>query len=109
LPVARGLLATCYARPLPGASAKRVAECLRDAYAGRPFVRAVAPAGVRLAGVVGTNLALVGASADDDVVVAVGAIDNLLKGAAGQALQNLNAMNGWDEALGLDGLQRVAA
>jgi N-acetyl-gamma-glutamyl-phosphate reductase len=58
--------------------------------------------------VVGSNLALVGATADDDVVVAVGAIDNLLKGAAGQAVQNLNAMNGWDDALGLTGLQRAA-
>jgi N-acetyl-gamma-glutamyl-phosphate reductase len=42
------------------------------------------------------------------VVVAVGAIDNLLKGAAGQAVQNLNAMNGWDDTLGLEGLERVA-
>jgi N-acetyl-gamma-glutamyl-phosphate reductase len=109
LPVARGLLATCYGRPLAGATAKRVAECLRDSYARTPFVRAVAPGEVRLAGVVGTNLALVGASADDDVVVAVGAIDNLLKGAAGQALQNLNASRGWDETLGLEALQRVVA
>jgi N-acetyl-gamma-glutamyl-phosphate reductase len=109
LPVARGLLATCYARPRPGTTGKRVAECLEAAYAGKPFVRAVAPGEVRLARVVGTNLALVGAAADDDMVVAVGAIDNLLKGAAGQALQNLNAMNGWDETLGLEALQRVAA
>ena len=109
LPVARGLLCTVYARPLPGASAKRVAECLADAYAGKPFVRAVAPGEVRLAHVVGTNLGLAGASADDDMVVAVGAIDNLLKGAAGQAMQNLNAMNGWPETLGLEALQRVAA
>jgi N-acetyl-gamma-glutamyl-phosphate reductase len=57
---------------------------------------------------VGTNLAFVGASADEDMVVAVGAIDNLLKGAAGQAVQNLNALNGWDDALGLQGLQRAA-
>jgi len=41
-------------------------------------------------------------------VVAVGAIDNLLKGAAGQAIQNLNLMNGWDETLGLEHLQRVS-
>jgi N-acetyl-gamma-glutamyl-phosphate reductase len=109
LPVARGLLATCYARPRPGADAARVAECLRDTYARAPFVRAVAPDEVTLKGVVGTNLALVGATADDDVVVAVGAIDNLLKGAAGQAVQNLNAMNGWVETLGLDGLQRISA
>ncbi|MGH7293667.1 MAG: N-acetyl-gamma-glutamyl-phosphate reductase, partial [Polyangiaceae bacterium] len=109
LPVARGLLATCYARPRPGATAERVAECLRDAYAGKAFVRAVAPGEARLARVVGTNLALVGASADDDMVVAVGAIDNLLKGATGTALQNLNALAGWDEALGLEALQRFAA
>jgi N-acetyl-gamma-glutamyl-phosphate reductase len=108
LPVARGLLATCYARPRAGADAKRVAECLADAYVRAPFVRAVAPDQVMLKRVVGTNLAQVGATANDDVVVAVGAIDNLLKGAAGQAVQNLNAMNGWDETLGLEGLQRVS-
>jgi N-acetyl-gamma-glutamyl-phosphate reductase len=108
LPVARGLLTTCYARPRAGADAARVAECLRAAYASAPFVRVVAPGEVRLSRVVGTNLAYVGASADDDMVVAVGAIDNLLKGAAGQAVQNLNGMNGWDETLGLEHLQRVS-
>jgi len=108
LPVARGLLATCYARPRAGASAARVAECLQAAYAQAPFVRVVPPDEVRLSQVVGTNLAFVGASADEDVVVAVGAIDNLLKGAAGQAVQNLNLMNGWDETLGLAHLQRVS-
>jgi N-acetyl-gamma-glutamyl-phosphate reductase len=109
LPIARGLLATCYARPRPGATPARVRECLADAYAGAPFVRAVGPEDVMLKRVVGTNLALVGASADDDVVVAFGAIDNLLKGAAGQAVQNLNLVNGWDQALGLESLQRAAA
>jgi N-acetyl-gamma-glutamyl-phosphate reductase len=108
LPVARGLLATCYARPRAGASAARVAECLQAAYASAPFVRVVPPEDVRLSRVVGTNLAFVGASADENTVVSVGAIDNLLKGAAGQAVQNLNLMNGWDETLGLDHLQRVS-
>ena len=108
LPIARGLLATCYARPRPGATRHRVQECLADAYARAAFVRAVDPEAVMLKRVVGSNLSLVGATADDDVVVAVGAIDNLLKGAAGQAVQNLNAMNGWDDALGLTGLQRAA-
>jgi N-acetyl-gamma-glutamyl-phosphate reductase len=108
LPVARGLLATCYGRPRPGADAGRVAECLRAAYAHAAFVRTVAPGDVRLSRVVGTNLAYVGASADDDVVISIGAIDNLLKGAAGQAVQNLNGMNGWDETLGLEHLQRVS-
>jgi N-acetyl-gamma-glutamyl-phosphate reductase len=108
LPVARGLLCTCYARPRPGATRDRMRECLADVYAKTPFVRAVAPEEVMLKRVVGTNLAYVGASADEDVVVAVGAIDNLVKGAAGQAVQNLNLMNGWDETLGLQGLQRVS-
>jgi N-acetyl-gamma-glutamyl-phosphate reductase len=109
LPIPRGLLATCYARPRPATNAKRVAECLAAAYEGRPFVKVAAPSEVRLARVVGTNLALVGASADADMVVAVGAIDKLLKGAAGQAIQNLNAMKGWDETTGLAHLQRVSA
>jgi N-acetyl-gamma-glutamyl-phosphate reductase len=108
IPVRRGLLATCYGRPRPGASAARVAECLADAYRGSWFVRAMAPDQVMLKRVVGTNACHVGATANDDVVVAVGAIDNLLKGASGQALQNLNLMNGWDQTTGLDGLQRVS-
>jgi len=109
LPVPRGLLATCYARPRAGATRERVQACLAEAYGRSAFVRAVAPGDVRLSGAVGTNLALVGAAADGDVVVVIGAIDNLLKGAAGQAVQNLNLMNGWDEALGLEHLQRFAA
>jgi N-acetyl-gamma-glutamyl-phosphate reductase len=109
LPIARGLFATCYARPRPGATSERVKECLRDAYAATPFVRAVAAEEVMVKRVVGTNLALVGGAADSDVVVALCAIDNLLKGAAGQAVQNLNLMNGWDQTLGLEGLQRSVA
>jgi N-acetyl-gamma-glutamyl-phosphate reductase len=108
LPMKRGLLATCYARPRAGASCKRVAECLAEAYAHATFVRVVPPEQVMLKRVIGTNLALVGATADDERVVAIGAIDNLLKGAAGQAIQNLNVMNGWHEATGLDHLQRVS-
>jgi N-acetyl-gamma-glutamyl-phosphate reductase len=109
LPVPRGLLATCYARPRAGATRERVQACLAEAYAGSAFVRVVRPEEVRLSGAVGTNLALVGANADADAVVALGAIDNLLKGAAGQAVQNLNLANGWDEALGLEHLQRFVA
>jgi len=109
LPVSRGLFATCYARPRAGATAERVAQCLADTYGRSPFVRAVAPNEVTLKRVVGTNACYVGATADADVVVAFGAIDNLIKGAAGQAVQNLNAMNGWDEALGLDALQPLSA
>jgi N-acetyl-gamma-glutamyl-phosphate reductase len=109
LPIHRGLFATCYARPRAGATSERVAQCLADTYARSPFVRAVAPGDVMLKRVVGTNACLVGAAAGEDVVIAFGAIDNLVKGAAGQAVQNLNAMNGWDEALGLDALQPLSA
>jgi N-acetyl-gamma-glutamyl-phosphate reductase len=108
LPVSRGLLATCYARPRAGVTAAAVAACLAEAYGRTPFVRAVPPEDVMLKRVAGTNLALVGATADEGIVIAVGAIDNLVKGAAGQAVQNLNGMNGWDETLGLDTLQRIA-
>jgi N-acetyl-gamma-glutamyl-phosphate reductase len=109
LPIQRGLFATCYARPRAGATPERVAQCLADTYARSPFVRAVAPGDVMLKRVVGTNACLVGATASEDVVIAFGAIDNLIKGAAGQAVQNINAMNGWDEALGLDALQPLSA
>jgi N-acetyl-gamma-glutamyl-phosphate reductase len=108
LPVARGLLATCYARPRAGTTAETVQACLAAAYARASFVRVVPADQVMLKRVVGTNLAAVGATANEEVVIAVGAIDNLVKGAAGQAVQNLNAMNGWDETTGLDRLQRVS-
>jgi N-acetyl-gamma-glutamyl-phosphate reductase len=91
-----------------GATAARVAECLADAYARTPFVHSVPPDQVMLKRVVGTNGCHVGATANDDAVVVVSAIDNLVKGAAGQAIQNLNAMNGWDETEGLDALQRLS-
>jgi N-acetyl-gamma-glutamyl-phosphate reductase len=106
LPLSRGLMTTCYARPRPGTTAAKVAECLAEAYSRTAFVRAVAPEDVMLKRVAGTNLAQVAATADEDVVIAFGAIDNLLKGAAGQAVQNLNLMNGWDETAGLGALQR---
>jgi N-acetyl-gamma-glutamyl-phosphate reductase len=108
LPVRRGLLSTCYARPRHGATSRAVADCLAEAYKGSPFVAAVPPDKVTLNAVVGTNNARVGAVADGDVVVAIGSIDNLLKGAAGQALQNLNLVFGQDPALGLSHLQRIA-
>ena len=108
LPVRRGLLSTCYARPRSGVTSAAVAECLAEAYRATPFVKAVAPERVTLNAVVGTNEARVGAVVGDDVVVAIGSIDNLLKGAAGQALQNLNLIFGLEETTGLSHLQRIA-
>lgn len=108
VPVKRGLLSTCYARPRAGTTAARVHECLADLYTSSAFVDVVAPAEVTMKSVVGTNRARVGATANEDVVVAIGVIDNLLKGAAGQALQNLNLLFGLGETAGLEALHPVS-
>jgi len=103
VPVDRGLLATCYARLRDGAvSAAELQDLYRDAYAEHPFVEVVeAPPGLRA--VQRTNYAQVCPVADPrgGRVTVFGAIDNLGKGAAGQALQNLNLMAGRPETEGL--------
>lgn len=109
LPVRRGLMSTCYARPLPGVDGKALEACLRDTYAGAPFVEIVAPEEVTLASVTGTNACRLGVVARPGVAIVVGAIDNLVKGAAGQALQNANLALGFPEGCGLVGLHRSAA
>jgi len=100
LPVRRGLLATCYARPLGG----DLRGLLEDAYAGSDVVR-VLPEGVapELARVQHTDAAEIGLFEDaaTDRAVIVCALDNLGKGAAGQALQNANLALGLDETAGL--------
>jgi N-acetyl-gamma-glutamyl-phosphate reductase len=106
LPVRRGILATAYARPRAPRSA--LVEVLRAAYAGRPFVEIVEPEEVSLAAVVGTNLCRIGVAANDEIAIVLSSIDNLVKGAAGQAIQNLNLMLGLDEGTGLLGLPRSA-
>jgi len=109
LPVRRGLLTTSYARPVAGASTAVLEACLRDTYAGSLFVEVVAPEEVTLASVTGTNTCRLGVVSRGDVAIVVGAIDNLVKGAAGQALQNVNLALGFDEGCGLVGLHRSAA
>ena len=100
-PFVRGLLVTAYARlatPLTQAEAEAV---YADAYAGERFVSLVA--GPRTQAVRGSNLCHVGVWVDEQrgAVVAAGAIDNLVKGAAGQAIQNANLMLGLPETAGL--------
>jgi len=108
LPVPRGILSTAYAR-LHGTSDSRALTALfREAYRDEPFIRVVErPEDVSLHKVVGTNLCLVGVACDArGHVVVISAIDNLVKGAAGQAVQNLNLMLGFDESAGLASLRR---
>jgi N-acetyl-gamma-glutamyl-phosphate reductase len=109
LPIRRGILATSYARLRRGATAAELTLALRAAYRDEPFVTvAPAPERVSLLRVVGTNHCLLGVACEPAAggrVVLVSAIDNLLKGAAGQAVQNLNLMLGWEETSGLNSLR----
>jgi N-acetyl-gamma-glutamyl-phosphate reductase len=106
LPVRRGILATVYGRLRPGKTGADASAAVASFVADKPFLRAVAPQAVRLHPVVGTNRVLLGADADPErgVAIAFAAIDNLVKGAAGQAVQNANLMLGLAETTGLEGL-----
>jgi N-acetyl-gamma-glutamyl-phosphate reductase len=80
---------------------------LRSDYAGDPTVVVVdSPEDVSLRHVVGTNQTHVGIAAKDDVCVVTAALDNLLKGAAGQAVENLNLVLGAPRMAGLQHLGR---
>ncbi|MDB4983744.1 MAG: N-acetyl-gamma-glutamyl-phosphate reductase [Myxococcales bacterium] len=106
LPTRRGILATIYGRLRPGKTGADAAAAVTSFVAGKPFLRAAVPQSVRLHPILGTNRVLLGADADPErgVAVAFAAIDNLVKGAAGQAVQNANLMLGLAETTGLDGL-----
>jgi N-acetyl-gamma-glutamyl-phosphate reductase len=102
LPLDQGLLASCYVTPERSVSPADVEELFRDAYEGEPFVEiATAPPGVR--DVRDSNRCAVHATVEPATgrVLVFAAIDNLWKGAAGQAVQDLNLMLGLDEAEGL--------
>jgi len=102
IPMTRGILTTCYAK-----GKVTTAQCLEAArkfYANRPFVRVVdKPPHTKWA--TGSNLVFVSYAADPErnLVIALGAIDNLGKGAAGQAMQNANIICGLPETAGLEG------
>ncbi|MDJ0923569.1 MAG: N-acetyl-gamma-glutamyl-phosphate reductase [Acidimicrobiia bacterium] len=102
VPMQRGILSTCYAPVAAGVTEMDVSAAFRTWYATTPFVDVVSePPNTRW--IVGTNRALVNPHLDTRTrsVVVVAAIDNLLKGAAGQAVQCANLMLGLDETAGL--------
>jgi N-acetyl-gamma-glutamyl-phosphate reductase len=100
LPVKRGILSAVYVRT--DETPERLADALRRFYAGSCFVRVVEGRAPRLSDVVGTNECRISVHAGaPGRVVIFSALDNLLKGAAGQAVQNLNLALGWPEATGL--------
>jgi N-acetyl-gamma-glutamyl-phosphate reductase len=107
LPIARGIFATINVRlRAPRSSAELTAQ-LRADYADDPTVVVVdTPEQVSLRHVVGTNQTHVGIAAQDDVCVVTAALDNLVKGAAGQAIENLNLVLGAPRLAGLAHLGR---
>jgi len=110
LPVKRGILSTGYGFLKPGVTSAQVKEAFVSAYANEPFVVLAESADeVGLKDVVGTNLCRIGFTCDVSSnarsrIVVISAIDNLVKGAAGQAIQNLNLVMGWKETAGLSSL-----
>lgn len=102
VPMSRGILATCYARPSVDCSAERLMGALNEFYADEPFVTAIdAPPATK--SVLGSNAAHVSARFDErtGTVISMCAIDNLTKGASGGALQAANVALGLDETSGL--------
>ena len=105
IPMSRGMLTTLYATTEGASSAAEIRSCLASFYAGRPFVR-ICPEG-QVPGTLhvrGTNYCDIGMvfHAEDRRLILISAIDNLVKGAAGQAVQNMNLMLGFKETTGLD-------
>jgi N-acetyl-gamma-glutamyl-phosphate reductase len=102
IPMTRGILATCYAKGKT--TTEQCLEAARKFYAGRAFVRVTEkPPHTKWA--MGSNLVYVSYAADPErgTVIALGAVDNLGKGAAGQAVQNANLITGQPETAGLEG------
>jgi N-acetyl-gamma-glutamyl-phosphate reductase len=94
LPIHRGLITTAFGRLTSGADDAAVTRAIADAYAGSDVVRVAKPDAVTIAAIARTPRAIVGAKADPErgTFVSICAIDNLLKGAASQAMENILAM-----------------
>ena len=102
VPMTRGILATCYTTPRPGVTLGDARAALADAYAAAPCVR-VAEQPSHTKWTLGANLCYITAAqeADGERLILVSALDNLVKGAAGQAIQCANLMYGLEETAGL--------
>lgn len=102
VPMQRGMLTTAYATAVDGTAFEDIVTALDDAYLDEPFVSLIDKS-PETRWVVGSNRAFISAYLDErtGTVVLLSAIDNLVKGAAGQAVQNANLMLGLDETAGL--------
>ena len=100
-PMDRGMLCSIYARPAGNVTAEQVVDALQAAYADAPFVRVRTDVLPATRYVSTTNFCDVAARVAKGQVMLFSALDNLLKGASGQAVQNMNLMFGLDETTGL--------
>lgn len=106
IPMSRGILATCYAEVEGSLDQDELEALYRDFYRGCPFV-VILPRGTypQTKDVCGSNYCHIGLYTDGKgLVICASAIDNLVKGASGQAIQCLNLMMGWEETTGLQSL-----
>jgi N-acetyl-gamma-glutamyl-phosphate reductase len=101
LPVFRGILATIYVKPTVGTGAAEMRACLAERYGGERFVQVFGHGLPELNRVQMTNECHLAVADAGELVVLVSAIDNLVKGASGQALQNMNLMLGLEEGAAL--------
>ena len=104
VPLDRGILETIYARLQPGVDAAAIEKVLTEAYGSSPFVRLTGGDLPEIKHVAHTNYCDIGWKVDrpGGRLVLVSCIDNLVKGAAGQAIQNFNVAYGFDETTGLN-------
>ncbi|WP_199677434.1 N-acetyl-gamma-glutamyl-phosphate reductase [Lysinibacillus yapensis] len=105
VPMTRGILATSYAPVLPGVTNKQLNDCLEETYKNHPFVRLVQDvSSIGTNRVKGSNYCDIYVKVDERTnrATIVGVIDNLVKGAAGQAIQNMNVQFSLPQTLGLD-------
>jgi len=103
VPLNRGIYTSMYAMLAKGISSDDIERAYRNSYGKSPFVRVSSSAIPELKNVVHTNFVDIGFRVDGagNRLMVFSAIDNLLKGAAGQAVQNMNLMFGFDETEGL--------
>ncbi|WP_287153883.1 N-acetyl-gamma-glutamyl-phosphate reductase [Candidatus Solincola tengchongensis] len=105
VPMSRGILATCYLPLGQEVTSREVSEAYEGFYAGSPFVVLLGEGRFpETKCVAGSNYCHLGWHLDRErrVLVVASAIDNLVKGASGQAVQCMNIMMGWEESLGLE-------
>ena len=103
IPVTRGIMASIYAKPLPGVDEEKLTAAFEECYGKRRFVRLIKNGWPSIKEVSHSNFCDLGWALDPNshTILVVSVIDNLMKGAAGQAVQNLNHMFELDETLGL--------